>query len=350
MKKLSIILLASSLLGLNITAQSQLNLLSGEPAIVYSLPQTQLEFEIEFERVVAEPGIFYQYSERYLATKDIITESSVGFQLLGIKMNTLTVADANRTFIIQPIAKSGHKNLVLNDKGILLGVNINPSDNQEIIKKKIIERREVREVGSDLLPLTEEYMLAGASAKMAEGAAKQIYHIRESRLNLLTGEMERQPSDGKSLQIMLDGLNQQEAELSSLFIGKRTKQIMRKKIIFTPDSINEKEVLFRFSAKRGVVDANDLSGNPYYLELQADTIKVTQSLTPADISKVSINTVIPVNATVSITDGIKAMLTEKLELPQLGTVVPLPDTFFKGNPVKVRLNPSTGRLISIENK
>lgn len=350
MKRLPILLLASTMFCLSTSAQSKLNLISGEPAIVYSLPQTQLEFEIEFERVVAEPGIFYQYSERYLATKDIITESSVSFQLSGIKMNTLTVADANRTYIVQPLTKSGHKNLVLNDKGILLGVNINPSENQEIIKKKIIERREIRSSGSDLLPLTEEYMLAGASAKMAEGAAKQIYHIRESRLNLLTGEMERQPSDGKSLQIMLDGLNQQEDALSSLFIGKKTKQLMKKKIIFTPDSINEKEVLFRFSTKRGVVDADDLSGSPFYLELKADTINVTQSLTPADISKVSINTIIPVNATVSITDGIKAMLTEKLELPQLGTVVPLPDTFFKGNPVKVKLNPSTGRLISIENK
>lgn len=350
MKKLPILLLAATMLCNSASAQSKLNLISGEPAIVYSLPLTQLEFEIEYERVVTEPGIFYQYSERYLATKDVITESTVSFHLLGVKMHTQTVADANRTYVVQPLSKSGHKNLVMTDKGILLGVNIHPSENQEIVKKKIIEKKEIKNSGSDLLPLTEEYMLAGASAKMAEGAAKQIYHIRESRLNLLTGEMERQPSDGKALKLMLDGLNQQENELSSLFVGKRNRQLMKKNLIFTPDSVNEKEVLFRFSSKKGVVEANDLSGNPFYLELTADTISVSQPAETKEITKISINTIVPVNATVSITDGIKALLTEKVELPQFGTVVPLNDAFFKGNPVKVKLNPSTGRLISIENK
>lgn len=350
MKKLTILLLASTVVCHSTFAQNSLNLIAGEPAIVYSLPQTQLEFEVEFEKVTKEPGIFYQYSERYLATKDVITESSAGFQLSGVKMNTLTMPDAKRTYKLIPDAKSGYRNLVLNAQGILVGVNINPSENQEIIRKKIIERREIKGAASGLLPLTEEYMLAGASAKMAEGAAKQIYHIRESRLNLLSGEMERQPSDGKALQIMLDGLNQQEEELTALFVGKTSRQIMKKKIVFTPDALNEKEVLFRFSAKRGVVNADDLSGNPFYIEVKADSLIVTPAAVNAEISKVSINTILPAKAVVSISDGTGTLLSEKVEIPQLGTVLPLSDTFFKGNPVKVKLNPSTGRLISIENK
>lgn len=46
---------------------------------------------------------------------------------------------------------------------------------------------------------------------MAEVAAKQLYRIRESRLNLVTGEVDELPADGESFKLIIQQLDEQEA-------------------------------------------------------------------------------------------------------------------------------------------
>ena len=41
--------------------------------ITYSLPKTELNIVITARCTIEKPGPFYQYAERYLATKNIIT-------------------------------------------------------------------------------------------------------------------------------------------------------------------------------------------------------------------------------------------------------------------------------------
>ena len=58
--------------------------------------------------------------------------------------------------------------------------------------------------------LSEELLMAGSTAKQAEVAAKQIYRIRESRLNILTGEADNLPPDGDAMKLVIEQLEQQE--------------------------------------------------------------------------------------------------------------------------------------------
>ena len=101
-------------------------------------------------------------------------------------------------------------------------------------------------------------------SKMAEGVAKQIYHIRESRINWLTGEVDHMPADGKSLEMILKQLDRQEKQLTSLFLGKETRKTLHKTICIDPKEMTD-EVVFRFSEIQGIVDADDLSGEPFYM-------------------------------------------------------------------------------------
>ena len=74
MKKLLLFtLLASALM---VKAQAPFSSVDGESVLVYSLPKTVFCIEIETEKISQKPGKFYRYSERYLATNKVITDST----------------------------------------------------------------------------------------------------------------------------------------------------------------------------------------------------------------------------------------------------------------------------------
>lgn len=47
--------------------------------------------------------------------------------------------------------------------------------------------------------MTEEILIAGSTAKMAELVAKEIYNIRESKNSLTRGQADYMPKDGAAL-------------------------------------------------------------------------------------------------------------------------------------------------------
>lgn len=343
MRRHSLIIFLATIL-LPLTAQKNLVLTEGSSVFVYALPKTVLYFDVEVEKITQTPGQFYQYSQRYLATTDVITEQKVSYRVKSINMHTKVIADPDRTF--QMDTKTAVNYPIVNNQGILCGVNV-PLPEHKIVEKKIIKSETTQPVASTLLPLGEEFMMAGSTAKLAEGAAKQIYRIRESRMMLLGGDMEAQPSDGKALNTMLEGLDRTEAELTSLFTGKTNIETKIHTITYIPDSVVANQVLFRLSAQRGLVDAGDLGGVPFYISIFADSIKLQARDPKSKPEQTSIFTVLPAKSKVKITDGSKTYLENELQVPQFGVVIPLSEKIFKLRNVKIQIDPNTGRLLSI---
>ena len=186
---------------------------AAQSTIAYSLPKTELIIELELEKTSQKPGLFYPYSERYLATKNIITESKTTFKLLKISVKTNPIPDYSRTYVVTPNKKSLLSHVTVNSDGLLCGINI-PSTNVEKPEIFSLIPKQEKTENNWLLPLGEEYLMAGSTAKLAEGAAKQIYRIRESRMSILTGDLEHLPADGTSLQTMTEKLDQLETELT----------------------------------------------------------------------------------------------------------------------------------------
>ncbi len=320
--------------------------IEGMPSIRYSLPKASLWFDIEYEKITRSPGQFYQYSQRYLATDQVIQEEEQSYRFNGITMHVEAIADTSRTFILSPIPSGTQAMVSLTKNGILQGINLQDGDSVLKQKKQIKkEKQSFRLASSNLLPLTEEHMLASSEAKMAEGAAKQIYHIREARLSLLTGELENLPSDGESLKLMLKGLDQAEAELTALFVGKTTTELLHQKINFVPEKGISDEVLFRFSVKRGLVDANDLGGNPYYLSIQADSIITVAADPKAKLPAFTYYSILPVAAKITVGDGVQEIMQQEIEVPQFGILNPLPHYLFKDKNFGVEYDTQTGRIL-----
>ena len=65
--------------------------------------------------------------------------------------------------------------------------------------------------------MTEEIIMSGSVAKMAELTAKEIYSIRESRNTIIRGQADNLPSDGESVKYFIEELNKQEQALLTLF-------------------------------------------------------------------------------------------------------------------------------------
>ena len=327
-------------------AQATFSLTEGEAALVYSLPKTEFNIEIETEKTTQKPGVYYRYSERYLATNKVITEEKTTFRLKSITVKTTAHADSTRTYSIIPDKCLQNCHVAVNSKGILCGVNVTCEPEKTSNPAIVFPTKETAK--NQLLPLGEEYMMAGSEAKLAEGVAKQIYRIRERRLSLLTADVDKLPADGDSFKSMLDGLNKLEHDLTELFAGKTTVETQSQTINLTPLKSLNNQVLFRLSTLKGIVSVDDLSGIPYYINITAATIAVNPADPKAKPEKPALYCVLPASTQLTISDGNNTLYSAEFFVPQFGKTIPLPESMFRKQGIKLHIDSQTGRLLSIE--
>jgi hypothetical protein len=319
-----------------------------EAAVVYYMPKTELVVTLDYEIVEQTPGVFYQYAKRYLGAEEVITEASTQYNLLHVSSCTEAKSDLERAYKVT--AQKGLKNqsLTLTEDGRLLGYNIGggiedsplrPADSSPHLEEQ-----------AKLMPLLEEQFMAGSVAKMAEGAAKQIYRLRETRLNLLAGDMEHVPADGMAMQLVLDEINKQEQALVELFVGTRVVKHGSHTLRYLPEESVEKEVICRLSQHTGIVDKNDLSGEPIYLTVEATKqalrMQMMEEGKVPTLSQLYYN--LPGNAVIRIEHKGKVMNESEFPVAQWGVAIPLSAELFTKTAPVIRINPQTGNILSIQ--
>ena len=238
-----------------------------EYGLIFSLPQTHLDLEVVATKTIRKAGPYYQYAEKYLGIPGAITQDSESWSLTSVKVNPYGVPDPEEQYLMQ--FKSGSDGyIVLDENGLLLSINTEPVVDTIVPiepkakKKSPLDNHDYAKVYS------EELLMSASTAKMAEVAAKQLYRIRESRLNLVTGEVDELPADGESFKLVIQQLDEQEAALTALFMGTTQTETVVKHIDYIPVAEATNEVVFRISDLYGIVDSNNLSGAPIYLNLQ----------------------------------------------------------------------------------
>ena len=160
--------------------------------------------------------------------------------------------------------KSAASQVELTPEGIIKAINTtSPIEKAPVTKvadtaKKRIDPRSF---------MTEEILIAGSTAKMAELVAKEIYNIRESKNSLTRGQADYMPKDGAALKLMLDNLDEQEQAMMQMFAGTTDRTEKSFTIRIKPEAGMKEKVAFRFSKKLGMLDADNLSGEPYYISI-----------------------------------------------------------------------------------
>ena len=335
------------LLALSVCAFAQ-TLSTTDAVLVYYMPKTILAFDVTYTQTTRTQGPFYQYAERYLGTKDIVMEDESVYELNNITLNTKTVADPDRAYTLTP-SGSQKANIILDKKGLLVAFNAEQQEEKardNVYNSEQPKAPRGKKNGAGLAPLSEEALFASSKAKMAEAAAKQIYRIREARMNLISGDVEHMPADSKMLGLMLDKLEEQEAELVALFVGETKSRKHHKIIYLTPEQDEQGKVLLRFSRFAGPVAADDLSGEPVMLNMTVSKKELQPSEEkPKAVSDIRYN--IPGEVSVQVTDSKgKTLIDKAVPVAQFGVSVALPQDLIRRQP-HILFNTRTGAILSI---
>lgn len=352
MKNLFII--ASLLLSLPLWAQTKVVKKNAVKAnnfgITYSLPKTSLVISAEVTKVTCKAGPYYQYAEKYLGVKNAVAEDKVYYELGKINLINKGIPDPDNTYVVEFKAGTVAPFAYLTEDGRLCSINAEytPAESELDALKKKTEQPTV----TDASVFSEELLMAGSTAKQAEVAAKQIYRIRESRLNILTGEADNLPPDGEAMKLVIKQLEDQEQSLTNLFTGILTKEIQHYEVDIIPTNDLDKEVLFRFSTRLGILDSDDLGGTPVYMNLKTIERAPLLDAKEAEKKEKSLKGIVynvPGKASIEIQMNKKSLYKGEAQITQFGSREGLAPVMFedKKAPIKVYFYPETGAIKQI---
>lgn len=321
----------------------------------YFLPKTVLRVVLTADKAVTVPGEFAAYADRYLRQPAVPMNPSTEWTLKEVSLQAIGMPDSTKAYNIKLKSKTAAPLVRLTDDGLLLSVNTDAEAEPEPqLPRRVAAPKAVN--GRDVM--THEILSAGSTAKMAQLTAEEIYDLRDSRNALIRGEADNTPKDGAQLKLMLDNLDAQLFALESLFKGQTLTSTEVQALTFEPTSdpaqTGQRYMLCRYSRRLGLVDADDLSGEPLWITLKPlGNLPATE--TDADVAKkrakmeqgLWVNQ--PATVQVVIEMGSETLLTTEVPICQLGTTEVLSDALFnKKLDTRVTLYQNTGSVKSVE--
>ena len=319
-----------------------------EYALNYYLPYTVADIEFVATKTVCKAGPYYKYAKKYLGVTDIVTEDSETWAIERVCMVPRGIADTENPY--QPTFKSGQTPYIyVNPDGLIYSINAEPEIADLSCPPVAPDEPDSIDVSK---VFSEELLMSGSIAKMAEVAAKQIYRIRESRLDLLTGDVDKMPADGDSFKLIIAQLDAQEAALTALFLGTKSVERVVKRVEYCPEDDVESEILFRFSDFLGFVDADDLSGAPVSISVtitEKGEYPVDNKGNIVELPKKALAYTIPGKAVIAISYDGRTYVEEELPIAQLGVVYGLDSSWFvdKKAPANAVFDATTGALLRL---
>lgn len=314
--------------------------------ITYSLPATAIQVDVTARCTQVQAGPFAMYAEKFLGLKDVPMEDRTTWEVEQISMQSIAQADSSRTYHIAFSEKGALPTFYLSAENTLLAINHAPEVAPVLASTPVEPVQKLTFKPTDVM--TSEMLKAGSKAKQAELCAEEIFSIRESRSELIRGEADNTPNDGKQLQLMLDNLSAQEEALLSLFIGKTAQSTHSHTYSYLPVKAVERELLFRFSRELGFVAPDDLAGAPYYV---AVSITEDNRLPAMDIKALKklekgIAFCVPGKAQIRLFNAAQTLAEGEMRMAQFGHVEQLPQMQFtdRKRPCAATFNPTTGAL------
>jgi hypothetical protein len=324
---------------------------ANEYGLIYTLPLTVVDITIEAEHTECAPGEFYNYAKRLLGINNAITEASEQVNIKSITLTPRGVPNTANRWQVQ--FKAGATPFsVLNEAGCPLAVNTDKPAAAAEVKLPVAVAAEPTALETEAArqAVTQEMTRSSSTAKRAELAAERIFELRETRSDILSGQADNAPADGKAMQLVLDNLSAQEAALTAMFAGTTKTYTTVSTVTFEPESSDVyNEVIARLSATKGIVDIDDLSGAPITLSmsvLDEGKLPVNENGETKRFPKGGFAYNIPGTALITINYNGRECLAQEVTLAQLGTTFGIDPAIFcdKKQPSKVLLSPTTGAI------
>ena len=318
-----------------------------EAAVVYYSPKTAIRLDFTYTVETYEKGIYAQYAESMLGISDVIKENKTIYILNDVRIGTSTFVDYDRAHKV--VAGCIPMLLTINEKGLLAGYNLAPNDKSAHKHAPHKSMGPKADKAPEQTPLPEEVLSATTPFAQAQAAAKQIFHLRETRMYLLNGEVEHAPADGKAMELVLAELDKQEQALIALFTGRKNTCQKHEHFTVMPE---KNEELFFFSEENGFTDSENVDADTIRVSLNA----VHQQLTvPQETNKkkkapelTQLVYNLPGSCAVEVHYQGHSLAQRTISIAQFGVDVPLAKDLFTGSALPVIIfSEKTGNIISI---
>ncbi|MCQ2329519.1 MAG: DUF4831 family protein [Paludibacteraceae bacterium] len=269
--------------------------------IHYVLPKTEVVVVAKAELTIRKPGPFSQYAERFLAIDDAIKSELHKWKLVSLDAEMRAVADSSKQYLIS-VDKNGFTGKLTFTSIEQDRIAVDDVDTSIVFRMDYLE---------------EEALVSTSVPKMAERAAKQIYQIREMKTSLITGDNSHQ-IDSKALKMMIKQLDQKEKELVALFVGKEKTYTMTREYAYVPANDVVRMIIGRISTVDGLVNADNLLGNPIYLSVIGDYLYAKRDRNSDKTRNRGFYYNVPGMATIVVSDNKNIKAEKKVKMPQFG--------------------------------
>ena len=336
------------------TGITDVNHNANESSLVYYSPKNSLVFDFTYTIEIQEMGKYASYAEELLGITNALTETRTIYKLQQVSVGTRTYVDLNRAHKVTTTPLIPLYLLNINEKGLLTGFNTEFKAKQQVKKPKAEEKTKSKSIQT--IPFSEDMLGSKSLAEQAQSVAQQIFHIREIRMYLLSGEVEHTPADGEAMKLILDELKRQEKQLLALFVGKKTISTQHYTYEYCPIKNNEKtyEEIFYFSRENGFTDAENIDAEEIKIQMSYQH----QHITPVVEEKKSkkkdtyqpsqLVYNIPGHACVSIWHKGVEWTNKTLPIAQFGVDMPIPTNLFTAPELpSIIFSEKTGNIISI---
>jgi len=357
----------------------------------YSLPRTVVDVEVVVEKKISKPGPFAAAAKTYLGLDQVITRERTEYRIKEIRVSQHAEKDPGQVYRIQTEGSSIGARVSLTPEGVIAGINLpwkplEPNGKTTIVPLQdddfyfpgypdISIRKHIEAVADTTwfkvrtdtsfmnIPMLKQKDQAKTQPMQEKEAADEIYKLRKRRFYLLNGEYAyredvRTPMpEGAALEIILKELAQMEYDYVSLFAGRTQVETQVHTFTYTPEGqgITEAPVLFAFSAQRGVLAADDTSGDQVRLQLtRTDENPLDKaSWEPAEGKnpvQAGLAYRVPEKVLAELTQSGKTLFAREMLIAQWGRIDFLPEDIIQGENTCVEFYPAYGSVKSIYTK
>ena len=326
---------------------------ANEYGLAYTLPNTVIDITIEAEFTREEPGEFYKYALKYLNESDPVTETTLSASVKSVIITTRGIADPEKRYLIT-LKSNQAPYIILGEGNIPLAINSEKTFQVQQPQLPVAHNAAPTPLQTEAARqvITQEMLQSHSSAKRAELAAEQIYNLRQSRTDLITGQADQMPPDGDAMKLIMDNIEEQEKALMAMFVGTKSSYTEVRTFTINPNEDINKQIIARISTINGIVEPNDLSGFPVYIslkEINRGEMPVNEKGETLNFPKGGIAYTIPGQAKVTVSAQGKEFANNVVDLAQLGIVYGMAPSNFtdKKAPVYLLFDPATGAAAEV---
>jgi hypothetical protein len=329
-----------------------------EGSLVYGLPLTVIDIEIETERVIEKPGPYSRFALDLLGLADVIKTENEFWTIKGINLNTHQELDPGEFYVIEANTIFQTNVLSLKKAGLILDLNPEIYNSYKYPSRSNdtdLSPLNISDLGSDeyfqdrrdtlykvvsvdtafvRIPYLVEKKQKLTIDQLAEKAAIRLMELRDGKHLILTGETNVFPQN----EAPINEMNRLEKELTELFTGKTVKETRKfsYQIIPRKDLTGRQTTLCKFSEVSGPGPSAGISGSPVNIEfipeMKTRNLNIISGKTNNSSSQKNDKLFyrVPDVVNVKISFGNEVLNTTRKLIYQFGEVLPLPANYIIG--------------------